>query len=1153
VIWRCFMLWVLVRVPCVWGAEPSSHWAFKPVLDPAPPIVKQGSWCRTPLDRFVLASMESRGVTPAAETQRRVWLRRVAFDLTGLPPTADEADAFESDPAEDAYERAVDRLLGSPAYGEKWGRHWLDVVRYADTAGETADYPVPVAWRYRDYVIASFNHDKPYDEFIREQVAGDILARSGPPERYRERVTATGFLAVSRRFGFDSENYHHLTLQDTIDTVGQGVLGLTLGCARCHAHKYDPVPLADYYALYGIFESTRFPFPGSEQKQRHRALTPTVPVSESAPRWREFEVRVAQLTRRLEQLKKSAPSAVLRSLDDMDGDFEMQAPASGGSKGVLVAPWIYEGPIAVTTDAQSPFRNGHPTGRVGASIPAGKASWRIAQEIPPGLRSVPGFQKRFFVLFDVRSGVEAETGQAEQGLVLEPAQGRPWARVLIGSQSVRLADGAPVTLPKPGGWNQVCLEVDRERRQISGTVSIPGDVRSLGTVALGVESALDIPWLSLGSFGGERTHASLALDNVCVQEKPFPPVTTDAPAPIAGRGDPEAVAREMAEWMGIDGDFELQRDHQAPESPWGPGPNSQVRIEPGAQSSWKNLFPAGLRGIRLPGGGAYNGFGQTLPRRWETAKTPRLHGAFDFRPASGAESGTWRFYLGHGAGGSAAVELHFNGTTFHARHGDERVKVGPVTAGQWHQVRYELDLVARRYRGVLLTPGGRHEFEGAVAAGWDGQIDYTFIDSYGHVNGVRCELDADNFVVGEKPLGAVDAVAGAVAEAGDRRARIAELKAKQAGFDAEAAEVRRELETLLVEGPVELAYAVSEGTPRDSRIQLRGDPDQPGDTVRRGFPRVLGGRPLPENLEGSGRLELAQWLTDPGNPLTARVMVNRIWQYHFGTGLVATPNDFGLRGQKPLDPALLDYLASRFVASGWSVKTMHRLIVCSATYRQASRGMERMEAPRVAMSDDCPVVGADSGVRSGQAEDGGWTPFNRRRLTAEELRDAILEASGGLDHAAGAGHPFPTPTSWGFTQHGPFGAVYGHERRSVYLMTQRIQRHPFLALFDGADPNASTAGRRMTTVPTQALYFLNDPFVHAAAARLARRATAAAPDDAGRVVAVYRSVLGRSPDAGEQEDARQLLTECRQRGVEGDPLAVLARVLFSGNEFLTVD
>jgi hypothetical protein len=298
---------------------------------------------------------------------------------------------------------------------------------------------------------------------------------------------------------------------------------------------------------------------------------------------------------------------------------------------------------------------------------------------------------------------------------------------------------------------------------------------------------------------------------------------------------------------------------------------------------------------------------------------------------------------------------------------------------------------------------------------------------------------------------------------------------------------------------------------------------------------------------------LAQWLTDPGNPLTARVMVNRIWQYHFGTGLVATPNDFGLRGQKPSDPALLDYLASRFVASGWSVKAMHRLIVCSATYRQASRGMERMEAPRVAMSDDCPVVGADSGVRSGQAEDGGWTPFNRRRLTAEELRDAILEASGGLDHAAGAGHPFPTPTSWGFTQHGPFGAVYGHERRSVYLMTQRIQRHPFLALFDGADPNASTAGRRMTTVPTQALYFLNDPFVHAAAARLARRATAAAPDDAGRVVAVYRSVLGRSPDAGEQEDARQLLTECRQRGVEGDPLAVLARVLFSGNEFLTVD
>ena len=166
-------------------------------------------------------------------------IRRATFDLTGLPPTPDEVDAFLQDESPQAFERLIDRLLASTHYGERWGRHWLDVVRYADTAGETADYPVPLAWRYRNYVIDAFNADKPYDQFLREQIAGDVLANQEPSEKYAEQVIATGYLAISRRFGFDSENYHHLTIQDTIDTLGQSVLGLSLGCARCHDHKFD--------------------------------------------------------------------------------------------------------------------------------------------------------------------------------------------------------------------------------------------------------------------------------------------------------------------------------------------------------------------------------------------------------------------------------------------------------------------------------------------------------------------------------------------------------------------------------------------------------------------------------------------------------------------------------------------------------------------------------------------------------------------------------------------------------------------------------------------------------------------------------------------------------------------------------------------------
>ena len=249
--------------------ETTRHWAFLAPRSEPPPIVRDEAWLQSPIDGFVRIKQEARGVHPALPADKLTLIRRASFDLTGLPPTTDDVEAFMRDNSPSAFARVVDRLLDSPAYGERWGRHWLDVVRYADTAGETADYPVPLAWRYRSYVIDSFNADKPYDEFLREQIAGDILAQEGPSEKYAERVTATGYLAISRRFGFDSENYQHLTIQDTIDTLGQSVLGLSLGCARCHDHKFDPVSMRDYYGLYGIFDSTRYAFPGSEQKKEY--------------------------------------------------------------------------------------------------------------------------------------------------------------------------------------------------------------------------------------------------------------------------------------------------------------------------------------------------------------------------------------------------------------------------------------------------------------------------------------------------------------------------------------------------------------------------------------------------------------------------------------------------------------------------------------------------------------------------------------------------------------------------------------------------------------------------------------------------------------------------------------------------------------------
>ncbi len=334
------------------------------------------------------------------------------------------------------------------------------------------------------------------------------------------------------------------------------------------------------------------------------------------------------------------------------------------------------------------------------------------------------------------------------------------------------------------------------------------------------------------------------------------------------------------------------------------------------------------------------------------------------------------------------------------------------------------------------------------------------------------------------------------------------------------------------------AYAVAEGSPHNARLQRRGDPNSLGDEVPRRSLQLLGGQPVPPGA-GSGRLELARWLTDPANPLTARVLVNRVWQGHFGAGLVRTANDFGTRGEPPTHPDLLDYLAAQFVAGGWSLKALHRDVLLSDAYQRSSVAPEE-----TVQADPANLLLAR---------------FPRRRLPAEAIRDAMLAVSEVLDPTPGRDHPFPPEGSWGFTQHGPFSAVYDHNRRSVYLMTQRIKRHPFLALFDGADTSSSTAARFTTTVPTQALFFLNDPFVHARAAGLAARLQAL-PDDTARLTETCRRLFGRPPTTAEREAAAGFL-ESYAASLTGVPASergrqaweAWVRVLLSGNEFIYVD
>ena len=650
----------------------ADHWAFQPVHEQKPPTVQDRAWLRDDVDAFTLAKMEAAGVKPALDADRRTLIRRVTFDLIGLPPTPEEVQDFLNDPSPDAFARVVDRLLASPRYGERWGRHWLDLVRYADTCGNASDYPVPQAYKYRDYVIRAFNDDMPYDRFIREQVAGDLLPESltaGGPSI--EPVVATGYLASARRFG-GGEGEPHLTIEDTIDNLGHTFLGLSLNCARCHDHKFDPIANTDYYALYGVFSSTVFPHPGSEGKNRPEHLVPLLPKPE------------------LEAAKKL--------------------------------------------------------------------------------------------------------------------------------------------------WQDKLAALDAEAK-------------------------------------------------------------TD---------DAEKVAAE-----------------KQPDSP-------------------------------------------------------------------------------------------------------------------------------------------------------------------------------------------------------ERKAKIdAAVKA--------AAAAREQRKILKDAPPYELAYAVSEGTPGNARLQVRGDPKRLGDEVPRHFLTVLGGASLAGH--GSGRLELANALADAKNPLTARVLVNRLWQYHFGRGLVTTPNDFGTRGLPPTNPELLDFLARKFVEGGWSIKSMHRLLLLSHTWQLSSEGRG-----------------------STDPENKLWSRAERRRLDAESIRDALLFVSGTLDLQPGAAHPFPPVHTWSFTQHNQFFATYDTNQRSVYQMQQRLRRHAFLGLFDGSDPNSSTALRQESTTPLQSLFMMNDKFVHERAKDFSTRLTGAGPEDTRRIETAFLTLYARPPQPEETQMASEYLAKLVAAKLPpAEAWQSLSRALLGANEFLYLD
>jgi len=924
--------------------EERQHWAYQPVRKPEIPQIDLTAstskadasgirldgglvdWAETDIDRFILADLLRRGLSPVADADERQWLRRLTFDLTGLPPTPEDMQNFLNDSTPQARVKAIDRLLDSPHYGQRWGRHWLDLVRYADTAGDGADYPIREAYKYRDYVIDSFNADKPYDQFLREQVAGDILAHQAvaegsiTPDRFAELVTATGYIAMTKRFGYNINTaFQHLDIADTLDNLGQTVLGLSIGCARCHDHKYDAISAEDYYALYGIFASSRYSFPGGEEYKRPHDLVPLALPSEVASAEQRVASEVAVFDQQLE------------------------------------------------------------------AIVAERAE--ILQQTAMGVSRDPGLELQ--------------------------------------------------TIGKPGG----------------------------------------APWFTAG---------------------------------------PNTILAE-------------------------------------AQSPFAHVYSAGTQGIRISHGKPTDGIRQEFANT-TAAEASRFHFNLDFRNVEAVEGdGAYRFYLGHGAIRSLALECSVNSRQFSVRNGETFEVVRELEPGQWYNLQLTVDMNAKTFSGRIGRPGDVVAFdEFAAAPGWDGLLNTFVCDGYGQVQTASPTRDIDNVIGQAEPLQplpeSLPADATPESPVTDAAAELVSVKSRLTELTAETERLTAARTTAQASVSFPMAYGASEGTPADVRLQRRGEPDRLGDEVPRRFLDILGGDPLPPDTAGSGRLELADWLSRPSNPLTARVLVNRVWQRLFGVGLVDTPNDFGTRGEKPSHPELLDFLAAEFMEDGWSIKRLQRRILTSHVYRLGS-----VETPELLAADP-------ANRRFGR--------HRRQPLDAESIRDAMLVVSGRLNHAPAGPHPFPDVNSWAFTIHYPFHAVYDSDHRSVYLMIQRSRRHPFLALFDAADPNISTATRQVTITPTQSLYLMNSPFVHAQAAGLAERlreeanslAIAGETETERSIVRAYGLAFGREPTADEIAQGNAFLDQSKELlRVAGDAndsrsaWEAYCRVLLTSNEFLYID
>ena len=1029
-----FVAWI--KAGAVWPAktakfETAKHWAFEPIHSVVPLSVRDREWVMNDVDAFIRSKQEAAGLIPAPPADKRSLLRRITFDLTGLPPTPDELREFLNDDSPDAFAKVVDRLLASPRYGERWGRHWLDVVRYAD-ARDLIQLPIESdfreAWRYRDWVVAAFNRDLPYNEFITRQLAGDLMQPPDPTKIDAEALVATGMLAIADFVPGDVDKQQMIAdyVNDEIDVVGRAFLGLTLACARCHDHKFDPISTEDYYALAGIFFSTRVipsPVLGNTPLVR-------VPLVAAA----EIQAINAQTQRDKQRLTELSQLVQVASDQEFLSHLERQLATALPRDLPAAVEFLHAKPSTLVDFAAAR--------KLDASTLERWVKFLNQQPPPPALLPLL-----------------AETDRAA---------GARLAEEMAKKLSMIAAERRERTTRDPVARSLATAEVLQFR----------ADDRHIAT--------------------NVARQVTLWPDRAAIADDATPP--PDSHGPVFAT---EMIHGHSRPVLRFDGEAVLQSPRTVPVT----GALFAVfRPDPTAGGTrligWEDSA-VGQHGLGLmpnAAGGLHAIFRRAGANGDIVAPAPANS---DFQLISL----TW---------GSGGVALFRNGEAIGTNKTIDSVSSDPAIAalriggpGSGAGQRFRGDLCELRVYGSPLDESARVRVESELRTRW-----FAPLDQQAAIGDQVSDL-YDELLSSRSPYWI------AVAD----RSQLLPQEVR----DRLAAQ-RDELELLKKKPAVVIpqAVVVQDGGPlgtkhegfHDAPVFLRGNPATPGKIVPRGFPQVLSGSNPPKISAGSGRRELADWLTrsdSAAGGLTARVMVNRIWQHHFGEGLVRTSTNFGVRGERPSHPELLDHLARRFIDSGWSIKAMHRLIVLSSVYQQSTF--------------------ASDATRAADPENRWLARMPRRRLEAEAIRDSLLTVSGRLD---------ATPGGPGFLE-------VAVPRRTLYLMTSRTgaKTADFNSLFDGPDGGGILELRNQSIVAPQALYLLNDPLLDDVSAALAARVASEVHSgrDDERISRLYELAFGRAPTPTEIDIGRQLVADPAVKEV----WARYCRVILCTNEFVYVD